>query len=108
MFVLTTIAAMLMSAGTFCLLWWFPLPVQGSPHSRTPHRLFRIDFVLGAIGTVSYVAQLVRLVIVGVEIPSHTSKSIVVLMYVVMMLAIILFGICAVNFIRATISARKP
>jgi hypothetical protein len=107
MFVLTTIAAMLMSAGTFCLLWWFPFPIQGSPHSRTPHKLFRVDFVLGTIGTVSYVAQLVRLAIVGVEIPSHTSENIVVLMYAVMMLAVILFGICTVNFVRAAISARK-
>lgn len=103
MFILETLGALLLSLGTFCVLWWIPLPITGSPNFRAPSELSRLDYALGTIGTLGYLCQVTRLLIFGADFPAHAPSGLVALMYAVMALAVILFGACVLNFLRVVV-----
>jgi hypothetical protein len=100
---LNTVAAAVLSIGVFCLIPWLPLPIQQIVLVHASPGKSRADFLFGTIGTISYVAQAVRLMIVGIELPPHFSWIAASLVAGAVLVALLLFGVCVLNFLRTAI-----
>lgn len=99
--IVTSMVAGALSIGVFCLLVWLPRPILRIIFRHVSETKIKLRYILGAIGTICYLVQLGRLTYFGVELPPQSAPIAANLAFGVIILAVVMFGICSLNFLLA-------